>query len=85
MMHILFTWVQCSDCSQLKKYLYRDITTGDIVDYDLDDIEDDDYLSNLFSEISPNGTVPALVIVTDDDDIHSSAIGIIPILKLLGK
>lgn len=78
---ILFTWSKCGQCQELKKKISAYISNGAVQEYDLDTIPSGSSLMKVFRQISPSGSVPALVVLSDGR-IEGSATGMSSILRL---
>lgn len=59
--YILFTWVGCSQCKDLKQYVNTCRYRNNIYHYDVSEIPRDGMLMDLYKRVAPNGEVPVMI------------------------
>lgn len=79
---ILFTWTKCVNCHKLMDQISNLINSRVIEDFDLEDIQANKQLWNLFQVVSPNNNIPALAVI-ENGRLVAKAVGKDNILDLL--
>lgn len=79
---ILFTWSKCKQCQDLKRALQTRRTNIQVYEYDLDNIQSNQNLMNIFNRVSPKRNVPALAVINGNSLVRGS-VGMNEIAPLL--